>query len=93
MSCHCSHFPIGEDRVGNALNAERQWRLESANLTASSTVWVGNALNAERQWRRGAQFVGINPDELVGNALNAERQWRRFADSDEEGGVLPSGTH
>ena len=63
-------------RVGNALNAERQWRQEFQKLSGREAALVGNALNAERQWRLGVP-VGHPPDCCpVGNALNAERQWR-----------------
>ena len=37
--------------VGNALNAERQWRLVTYHFSYFRQFHVGNALNAERQWR------------------------------------------
>gem|GEM_PF-3926638 len=41
------HIPA----VGNAVNAERQWRPDASADTLSTLLSVGNAVNAERQWR------------------------------------------
>ena len=62
--------------VGNALNAERQWRRTFTGSSFKTRKRVGNALNAERQWRLELPSdFGFGGGD-VGNALNAERQWR-----------------
>jgi len=57
--CHTS-LPMSRLRVGNALNAERQWRRLAANNMFHGLERVGNALNAERQWRLELEMCRVS---------------------------------
>ena len=46
--------------VGNALNAERQWRRRRCARDPARDGAVGNALNAERQWRHRTSSIGLS---------------------------------
>jgi len=72
-----SFFLICCHNVGNAVNAERQWR-----LSASGVVSAREPRRERGECRKAMETprLGHRPQagkRLVGNAVNAERQWRR----------------